>query len=363
MRTASKSVRGGERIPPRARPQRLAAIIGLLWALCLAPTIVAAQTETAEAVDPVVGDVVRMLEVGIEPDLILRWLESSGKRPGPLSADDVIALSQAKAPKELIQALLDLAGPSAGITPATPDAPSAAVQQPAAPASGLPSPQQTGVAPVAGECCLIDVSVEYRATEDLVGEEYAGPEHDLFLYVDGHFLARLESQGNIAGQGPVPFKARLAPGDHALRLTRELHTHAGERAGDVKWDHLTTVSPSTIPFRVEPGADWNLDVRWVQGEFSLKRPLHWRWSRDGVEVAGQKHVGAFREDWPYLCEDVEASREDGGISGWRAKDRLKGCVKWKSLWSSDVRITRAQVLAELRRDDFEPTVTTAGRID
>jgi hypothetical protein len=122
------------------------------------------------------------------------------------------------------------------------------------------------------------------------------------------------------------------------------------------------VSPSVIPFRIEPGADWNLDVRWVQGEFSVNRPLQWRWLKDGAEVAAEKHVGTFREEWPYLCEDVDASRDDGAISRWRARDRRKGCVDWKSLWPGDIKTTRKEVLAELRRDDFEPKVTTAGRI-
>ena len=119
-------------------------MLGLLWVTSLVPSGVQAQTATAEAVDPVVGDVVRMLEVGIEPDLILRWLESSGKRPGPLSADDVIALSEAKAPKELIQALLDLAAAApTSATPIPPDTPVAAAPERSAsvaPGPGRPRP-------------------------------------------------------------------------------------------------------------------------------------------------------------------------------------------------------------------------------
>ena len=40
-------------------------------------------------------------------------LESSGRQPRPLTADDVIALSQAQAPKDVIQALLDMSARSA----------------------------------------------------------------------------------------------------------------------------------------------------------------------------------------------------------------------------------------------------------
>jgi len=332
---------------------RLAIAIGLLWSFMIATPAVFAQPAGAAAVDPVVNDVVRMVEVGIEPDLIMQWLESSGRRPGPLSADDVIALSQAKAPRELIQALLDLAAPVAAAPPA-PVAPAGPV--PASPS--LPPPVPPGIATADGECCLIDFSVEYRVSEDKEGEEFEGVEHDLFLYTDGHFLARFSSQGDIASRGPIPFKALVAPGDHTLRLTRELHVRRGQ-----EWAHHTTVSPASIPFRVEPGASWNMDLRWLQSEFSLKKPLHWRWSRNGVEVVGQKNVGEFREDWSYLCEDVEASRDSGTMSEWRAKDRLKNCVTWKSLWPTGVQTTRTQVLDILRQDDFDPPIRSVGRID
>jgi len=334
-----------------------------MLAMSAAPAMVRAQTNATQAVDPIVTDVVRMLEVGIEPDLILNWLQSSGKRPGPLSADDVIALSEAKAPKELIQALLDLATPAAQ-APVAPVAPSADVPaRPAVAAPVSPPSPQPGRVTSDSECCLVDFSVEYRVSEDMIGDGFEGPEQDLFLYLDGYFLARFESQGNIAARGPVPFKARVSPGTHTLRLTRELHTQTDPRKHPDEWDHLTTVSPSVIEFAVEPGADWNLDIHWTQGEFTLKPPLHWRWSRDGVEVAGQKHAGAHREDWPFLCDDVEVSRDNGAISGWRARDRRKGCVDWSSLWPPPVRTTRVEVLAELQQSDFQPNVTAVGRIE
>jgi hypothetical protein len=353
----------GESGPRVTRPWRAGTIAGLLLTLAAMPGLAAAQTTATQATDPVVVDVVRMLEVGIEPELILNWLQSSGKRPGPLSADDVIALAEVKAPKPLIQALLDLATPVAR-APAAPVTPApGAAATPTAPAPIAPAPVPPATAAGDRDCCLIDFSVEYRATEDRVGAEFEGPGHDLFLYLDGKFLARFESQGNIAAQGPIPFKARVAPGDHTIRLTRELHTRPDASKRPDEWDHLTTVSPAAIDFRVEPGADWNMDIRWVQGEFSLKKPLHWRWSRDGVEVAGQEHAGEFREDWPYLCDDVEASRNAGAISGWRARDRMKGCVSWASLWPKTVVITRGEVLAELRQSDFEPAITAVGRID
>lgn len=362
-----RSANPGEHVPRMTKATKLAALIGLVWCLSLTPAFVGAQPAATQATDPVVVDAVRMLEVGIDPELILSWLQSSGKRPGPLSADDVIALSEAKAPKELIQALLDLAAPTAR-APAAPVAPGAGAAAPATAVAPQAPPAAAVTAPAAAraqdaDCCLVDFSVEYRVSEDTVGDGFEGLEHDLFLYVDGYFLARFASQGNIAAQGPIPFKARVAPGLHTIRLTRESHTQPNRKKRPNEWDHLTTVSPVAIEFEVAPGADWNMDIRWLQGEFSLKRPLNWRWSRDGVEVAGEQHAGAFREDWPYLCDDVEVSRDSGAISGWRARDRRKGCVDWSSLWPPPVRTTRVEVLAVLRQSDFQPSVTTVGRIE
>lgn len=366
MRSASP----GDQPPLTGRLLRSAATIGLLWTLSLTPASLSAQTATTQATDPVVVDVVRMIEVGIDPELILNWLQSSGKRPGPLSADDVIALAEVKAPKPLIQALLDLATPvaQAPAAPVTPGAGTGATATPPAPALIAPAPTSPTPAPPATpsvdrDCCLVDFSVEYRAAEDREGAEFEGPGHDLFVYLDGNFLARFESQGNIAAQGPIPFKARVTPGDHTIRLTRELHSRPSPKKRPDEWDHLTTVSPAAIEFRVEPGADWNMDIRWVQSEFSLKKPLHWRWSRNGVEVAGKKNAGAFRDDWPYLCEDVEVSRNTGAISGWRARDRKKNCVSWASLWPAADETARVDILDQLRQLDFQPNITPVGRID
>ena len=55
--------------------------------------------------------------------------------------------------------------------------------------------------------------------------------------------------------------------------------------------------------------------------------------------------------------------EAGAISGWRARDRLKDCISSKSLWPEGGETARTAVLAELPRSDFEPTITTIGRID
>lgn len=323
----------------------------------------------AEPDDPIVADVVRMLEAGVEPSLVRSWLESGDKRPGILSANDMIALAAADAPDELIEYLLESAQqpvtPSVRAPATPPAAPAAAPVPPArqaAPASNAPQVQASyGTGDT--DCCLVDFSVEYRASGQQYETQTDVSGGDLFLYIDGEFAGRFESQGNIAGGKARAFKRRLPPGRHVIRLTRERHAPSKNRsAGDAR-DHQTIVSPSAISFDVQPGARWNMDIRWVQGVFSLNKPLSWRWSRNGEKVAGAEKVGADQDDWPFLCDDVELSRASGAISDWRADDRSSNCVTWASLWPDGVATDRAGILAGYRKDDFKPDVSTLGQFD
>jgi hypothetical protein len=341
-----------------------ALVTGLLTGM---PKEAPAQTTAVQDVDPVVADVVRMLDVGVEPELVLQWLESSGRQPRPLTADDVIALSQAQAPKNVIQALLDMAArpaPPPSATPPPTASPAPGYAAPATPAPAYPAPGGTAVPPAAtGPCCLVEFSIEYRAAEDVEGDNTPTKERDLFVYRDGAFLARVSSLGNIASSGPVSLKTQMPPGTHTIRLTRELHARTKDVLEKGAWEHETTVSPVALQVQVEPGYTYNLDLKWVQSEFSTKRPLSWRWSRNGMEVAGEKHTGEFRQKWAWLCEDVEVSRDDGAISNWRARDRLKDCVHWDDLWPTGNAPTRREVLAELQKHDFDPPVSYVGRLD
>ncbi len=330
--------------PWRMRPGHLLkAALPLAILLALMPLATADVTVD----DPLVDDVVRMLDAGIDSDLVVTWLKTGDRRPAAaLSADALIALSQARASRELMEYLLSVT-PSSG--------PSAKVPSAKVPAS-TPDPVLTEPEPVAvdRDCCLVEFAVEYRAAEDREGEEFEQPGRDLYLYVDGAFLARLESQGTIANRGAVRFKSQIPPGDHSLRLTRQLHTRKRSDSSNDIWDHETTVSPSIIRFRVEPDAQWQLELRWIQHEFSTQGPLSWRWLRNGTKVAGEDKSGEFRERWPFLCEDAVISGDSGAIAGWRSRDRQKDCVDWPSLWPSDVQSTREMVLDKLRLSNFAP---------
>ena len=80
------------------------AVLFLLTAVATAPAATAGEDA---ALDPVVRDVVRMLEEGVNAKFIRGWLLDQDARPVELSADDLIALSKANAPEEIIQLLME----------------------------------------------------------------------------------------------------------------------------------------------------------------------------------------------------------------------------------------------------------------
>ena len=291
-----------------------------------------------------------MLDAGLEPELILGWIESGNKRPGPLSASDMIALAEAEAPAELIDDLLSRAARPAKAERAPHEA------QPATDPLQDDASQPASAPVTAGECCLVDFSVEYRAPEQSNPEQSDTARAELYLYLDGRFLGRYPPRGEIADKGPKVNKYRIAPGIHTIRLTRELHLPSKNKDAADARDHMTWVSPSSIDFELVPGAQWSMEIRWTQGVFSSKRPLSWRWSRNGEPVAGEERVGAFQDDWPFLCEDIEISRTSGAISSWRATDRSRDCVTWASLWPQGIDSNRAQILTEFESTGFQPGV-------
>ena len=76
----------------------------LVLILALLPAPAGHAQDDAAGLDPVIADVVRMLGEGVSAEFILDWLDSSDRRPGQLSPDDLIALSHAEAPPELVRA-------------------------------------------------------------------------------------------------------------------------------------------------------------------------------------------------------------------------------------------------------------------
>jgi hypothetical protein len=60
-------------------------------------------------------------------------------------------------------------------------------------------------------------------------------------------------------------------------------------------------------------------------------PLAWSVERDDEVLSSREKQGGDPERWPWLCEDTEASVGKRGPDSVQ-RYRLKGCVRWASLW-------------------------------
>jgi hypothetical protein len=163
----------------------------------------------------------------------------------------------------------------------------------------------------------------YYPLDDL--DEDAG--WDLYVYLDGSLLARA-----VRGRTATTLDARIPPGVHTIRLLWEVHARRG-RDESASWEHDARVAPETIRFDLLPGVGWKLEVIWDEGRFgSKKRPLSWSLAADGRPPTGESGLGTPRDQWPVLCEEVQANIPDGKETpGW-ARRAMKDCVSWASLW-------------------------------
>ncbi len=302
-----------------------------------------AQDRPGEALDPVVQDVVRMLEAGVASPLVEQWLEQSAARPGPLSANDLIALSRAEAPAELVRRLLALA--------AAP--PSEEPSPPAAPARPPPAAE-------AEELAAVEFSIRYDSWTPELEEE--GP-WDLLVYLDGSPLAWTAGVGNLfSPRSFLVFDRSLAPGRHVLRLLQERHRLVSRRKGT--WRHEARVFPQPLVLEVGPGAGWRLRLEVSQGRFRFsgqrQGPVSWALERGEERVAEEQRAGPQPEDWPLLCEEVEANLDPGQKVPRLVRRMLADCVRWSQLWPGVEGVPeRGAVRQELARYDFRPVPVAA----
>jgi len=81
--------------------------IGWVGWLTFAGSLVAAETANKVELDPVVAEVVEMLQAGVDEGAVIQWLEATGRHPSDVGSAGMIALSQAGASEILIYTLLE----------------------------------------------------------------------------------------------------------------------------------------------------------------------------------------------------------------------------------------------------------------
>ncbi len=323
-----------------------------LVVVLLSASLPLAAEEEVAAQDQLVAEIVRMLESRVSESIIDRWLETSSRRPGPLNSEDLIALTRAGASEGLVERLLDLAAapieveaPLAqpadvgGPPPREPDA-----ESPISPASTAGVPQE---AATRADRITAHVSVEYHTASV---EEEERP-WDLFIYLDGAFLARVPPNK----KDPVRFAQPLTPGHHRLVATQERHrSRSGKKR---RWSHEARVSPAPLDFELTDGAEVKIEIVFRQRFFERpgSGPLNLTIMRGYEELQRLESVGEPPGLWPLLCEEIEANYVGEDKLPLAARQDLKRCVRWPDLWPEALAGGgRGAVREHLEQFDFAP---------
>ena len=309
-----------------------------------------------------------MLDANISEAIVLRWLDTRKDWPAELSADDLIALTEAGASDDLVGRFLDHLptetptmpsppAPEGQPTMSVPAAPSQEVPEAAASpatdpvASPAPIPVQPQPELVSGPGVDTSVSLLHRRmfTSEVEDGWQDDQRPDMFVYLDGELLAWLEPR---ATKSPTRLSRTLAPGSHSLLVT--LEAHEKRRSG---WSHRTHVSPERWSFEFEPDGRAALDISFddSQGFRHGIGPLSVRVEQNGTALLEEDLAGGDPADWPYLCDDIEAGIKDGHSPSLQARTYLRNCVDWFLAWPSTAGPReRDEILTELSGDRFRP---------
>jgi hypothetical protein len=286
----------------------------------------ATEVESPSTVDPTIGGVVRMLEAGVDEQVILDWLSRQSRGAGELRPDDLIALTRAGASPEMIRRIVERwpAEPS-GDRPATREAPT----------------------PVAGATST-EIVLRYRPYDDTEGGD---PDlWHLFVYVDGEYAIWSDGVGRMAPAGHDRVRLDLPPGRHRVRLVQERHESTVNG-----WRHEARVCPQAIEIDVGD-VQSSLRVK-VSGSSPPGKNGSVSWSRREGEITVEEvsEAGGWPEQWPALCEEIEVNYDAGARLPRAARKRLEDCVRWKTLWPSTADAPeRDAVRRQLAAVDFRP---------
>jgi hypothetical protein len=353
--------------------------------------------------DAVVQEVVRMLQAKVSEPVIVHWLDTSGRRPEAIGSREIVELKRAGASDPLTTRLLDLSasksapgeGPAASAPPKpVPTAPAPGARAPGQPAATVPSsavaaPSQEGAAaapaaraeaPASAAGPASAASTPAPAGSTPVAAETAargapgqaanvhwriayhpnfGPDDerwDLYVYLDGRYLARVKAPVVSLLDPPLEFDRALAAGHHVLRVMEERHLHNFGRSG---WSHAARVAPAVLAFDLAPAAAGRVELRCETGQRG--GPLRLRVTQGDAEVAKATPAAPEPDAWPPLCEEAAAGRSAGRRASGSAGREPASCLRWTDLWPGvPAAPSRDAVRAELERHDFHPDPARAG---
>lgn len=296
----------------------------LLLSMSFAATPASGSDRPEPVRDPVIAEVVRLLEAGLGEPLILRWLGEEAARPARPSADELIALKKAGATDALLSALLDrVEGVEA--PPAAPPAPAPALETPPRPAAPETT-AATRTAPAASGPVSLALSTLY------VHWPEEGEPWDLVVYLDGEPFAPVPAARSARSAQPRQALREVPPGLHLLRWSQERH---GERPGE-RGLHAARFDPEPLVFTLAPGAPATVDFEFRDPSgipfASAKGPVTVRVRQSDREIATRLEGGDDPYRWPSLCEELEVNLA-GRKPSLQERLLLKSCLRWDDLWT------------------------------
>ena len=173
---------------------------------------------------------------------------------------------------------------------------------------------------------------------------------DLYVYLDGRYLAAVKSPMVSFLDPPVEFDRSVAPGHHVLRVVEERHLQKFGRSG---WTHEAKVAPAVLAFEIAPDAAGRVELRCETRQRG--GPISLRVIQGDADLVMEAPAIAQPDAWPWLCEEVTAGRPTGKRLSLSAKSELGSCLHWADLWPGvEAPPTRDAVRADLERRGFRP---------
>lgn len=333
---------------------RSAVLAGLLvFTISLAAHADQSGAETP-GLDPVVAQVVEMLDAGVDEEIIDQWLATTDRRPADIGAQGLITLTQAGASKDLIGHMLELVAETTSVPePHIPvQMPPAGAEQESAPQLLDPDGDEAHRAADVDTPADVLFLLSYKRiiTQEPEPDSPQPEPWTVFAYLDGELVAWVTD--SMAAE-PVRANRQLAPGRHLVRVTRERHIQRGRR-----WVHETQVAPTSIAFDVVPGQGMEVDIRfhghWMDRQ--TRGPLSYAVRQGNQTLAEEGPTGGNPSEWQLVCEDVEANFPDAEKVPRLYRRDMARCTSWTNLWNgAGEQTSRTELLASMSESDFRPS--------
>jgi len=337
----------------RPRLHCVALMIWVAFPCLLAVAAAGAESGTSDStLDPIVSQVVEMLNAGVSDSLIVQWLEATGRRPTDIGSQGLIALTEAGASEQLTNTLLDLVGERREGELAVDQelAQEARTTEEAGaqiPIAGSPPTTQGGV----------EATIRLGAKRAWVDEDEPDSPRDqrwsVYLYLDSEFVAW--TRPDLKGK-PVEAHLAIQPGHRELRVV--LQRYEELRKG---WSYESLSVPTLVTFEAQSGdpVEIEVDMKRIWGLWRDRKdggPLSYVIRQGSNVLVKNDGTGGNPDQWQPVCEDVEANFPDAQGVPRAFRSSMGRCVRWGTLWSGAGKTARAEILRQLADHDFEPPV-------